>query len=134
MDGLHPRCSGFSPFRDRMRSTWPSPCNLSEFRLISQQNTSSRCVHVANDSEALDWTPLHRATPDPKALDFNEALKCFTMNLPGRKGRSGPPLWCYTPMRGHHPTTQFTTRTCDYRPWGHVCVFDTTIITPSRGD
>jgi hypothetical protein len=73
-----------------MRSTWPAPCNLGEFRLISQQNTSSRCVHAANDPEALDWTPLHRETPDPEALDFNEALSVSQCTFPDERAVRAP--------------------------------------------
>jgi len=133
MDGLHSRGSGFSPFRDRMRSTWPAPCNLSKFRLISQQTTSSRCVHAANDPEALDWTPLHRATPDPEALDFNDALSVSQCTFPDGRAVRAPHYGGIPPCKATilQHNTPLEHATIDHEV---MCVFDTTIITPSRGD
>ena len=87
--------------------------NLSEYRLISQQNTSSRCLHAANDPEALDWTPLHRATPEPEALDFNEALNVSQCTFPdGRAVRAlhygGIPPCEATILQPHTPLEHAT--------------------------
>lgn len=70
-------------------------------------------MHAANDPEALDWTPLHRATPDPEALDFNEALSVSQCTFPdGRAVRAlhygGIPPCEATILQPHTPLEHAT--------------------------